>query len=131
MSTQSEGADGPVCRVALGLRFEFFADDDVFLGAIFREDVKGAGIPRAGEHLARGTFVLDVHKLTGISPVVHHIEHYLNVPGSKDWSPLCMVVSRVPDAERQPLLDARGALEDQGWSVLIADDNTSNRQAPQ
>lgn len=121
MTSRSEGADGPVIRVALGIRFELFNDADKPIGALVREDVKGAAVPRAGELLGRGTLGTELHTLIGIAPTVHQVDHYIAVPGARDWDPMCMVVSRVSNVQVEDLQSARQVLEAQGWSVMIFD----------
>lgn len=120
MSATSEGATGPVGRVALGLRFELVDNNGKYVGAFLREDVKGAAVPRSGEHLARGTFSEAVQDLVGLTLVVDHVDHYLDVPQSKEWDPLAMVVVKVRDVSGFRLNAAQGRLEAEGWSVHLS-----------
>lgn len=118
-SVKSEGADGPVGRVALGLRFELYDVQGDLLGSFYREDVKGTAVPHSGDHLGRGTVSPLVHDLVGIDAVVHHVDHYLDVPQSKDWDPLAMVVVEVLDGDGDALRAAETALVAEGWSVTL------------
>ncbi len=117
-TARSEGADGPVGRVALGLRFELYDTDDYYVGAFLREDIKGAGIPRSGESLARGTFSTLVDNLIGFDTVVDHVEHYLTVPQVKEADPLAMIVVKVSNIRELDLHLAGDALKAEGWTVL-------------
>lgn len=114
-------------RVALGIRFEFFAEGDLddegngsgpILGAIIREDLTGAAVPRAGEALGYHSLSTTVTRLVGRpDPVVHHVDHYLQVPGDRDRPPLCMLVSRSDHATLQQLLDAKATLKAERWHL--------------
>jgi hypothetical protein len=101
MSANSEGATGPIGRVALGIRFELFDSTGEYVGAFHREDVKGAAVPHSGELLARGTFSAVVNNLVGIGSPIDHVEHYLDVPQSKEWDPL---VDRSPRGHRMVMV---------------------------
>lgn len=119
MSANSEGATGPVGRVALGIRFELFDSAGEYVGAFHREDVKGAAVPRDGELLARGTFSAVVNNLVGIGSPVDHVEHYLDVPQSKEWDPLAMVVVKVNNVDSAALPAAEAALTGEGWFITV------------
>lgn len=118
MSPMSGGASGPASQVALGLRFEFYDDAGKVVAAIVREDVKGAAVPRPGEHIGTGSFSPLVHGLVGPSPLVDHLDHYLRVPRSRDWAPLTMVVARIRDTDPAQLREARDELDAEGWTVF-------------
>lgn len=118
-AARSEGATGPVVRVALGLRFELHDDDGQYVGSLVREDVKGTSVPHSGDLLGRGTLSAVMHDLVGIAPVVDHIEHYLDVPDSKDGDPLAMVVVAVRGADHAALRAATEALTAEGWSIHL------------
>lgn len=118
MSPMSGGASGPASQTALGLRFEFYDDDGRMIATIVREDVKGAAVPRQGEHIGTGSLSQLFHDLVGESPVVDHLEHFLRVPGTRDWAPLTMVVARVRGVESPQLRQAREVLDAEGWTVF-------------
>lgn len=119
MTGASEGADGPVARVALGVRLELFDETGTLFGALVREDVKGAAVPRAGEYIAAGTLSQELHQLVGLSPQVHHVDHYVQVPGSRDWDPLCMVISHIAGVDADEIQASQEFLEAQGWGVML------------
>lgn len=118
-TAKSEGATGPIVRVALGLRFELYDDDGQYVGSLVREDVKGTSVPQSGDLLGRGTLSAVMHDLVGLAPVVDHIEHYLDVPDSKDGDPLAMVVVAVRGADHAALRTATEALTAEGWSIHL------------
>ncbi|MFE7843766.1 hypothetical protein ACFUTX_01070 [Microbacterium sp. NPDC057407] len=125
MSPMSGGASGPASQTALGLRFEFYDEDGRMIATIVREDIKGAAVPRQGEHIGTGSLSPLVHGLVGESPAVDHLEHFLRVPGTRDWAPLTMVVARVRAVESAQLRQAQEALDVEGWTVFHHGDDAA------
>ena len=111
-----------VAGVALGLRFEFRDRDGDLLGGIIRWDVTGAAVPREGERFGVGALSPLVEQLVGTGSVVHHIDHYPQIPGEKDDAPRVGVVVHVENATVPSLLDAQADLEATGWQVDVFDD---------
>lgn len=60
-----------------------------------------------------------MHDLVGLDIVVDRVDHYLDVPQSKEWDPLAMVVVKVEDINGFRLTSAKGRLEAEGWSVTL------------
>ncbi len=112
------GANGPASQVALGMRFEFSGDDGEIFAAIVREDIKAAGIPRAGERLGAGSFGETVHGLVGDNPTVDDLHHFLRVPHSREWAPLTMMISQVAGIRPEQLRQEEETLIVDGWTVL-------------
>ncbi len=112
----SEGADGPLGRVALGMRIEVYDENDNLLGAFLREDVKAAACPRPGDKIAAGTLGDRMHQFAGLWPAVHHVDHYLTIPGVKDWDPMSTIVIHVRNQSREALDSISPEIESQGWS---------------
>lgn len=100
------------------MRFEFAGDDGEIFAVVVREDIRAAGIPRAGERLGAGSFGEAVHELVGDSPVIDDLHHFLRVPGSRDWAPLTMMISQVTGVRPERVRQEEENLIVDGWTVL-------------
>lgn len=99
----------------LGFRFEFYEEGSI-TGAVSREDALGAGVPRPGEFLARGCLSTLMHDLVGLDAEIHHVDHYVVVPGSRETTPLATAVVQINRsfADVVPHVDQ---LKGEGWYV--------------
>lgn len=115
-------SDATAGGVALGIRFVLSDDGQNYVGALFREDITAAAVPRVGERLAPGALEFEVQNLVGLAPVVTGVDHYLHIPGAKHWKPLAMVVVEIHGDEslRPALVEALPQLEADGWSVTLS-----------
>lgn len=114
MSEENVASEG----VALGVRIDLFIHDGQYLGSIVREDLRAAGVPQVGDNLGRGTLGSEVHQLAGIALVVDHVDHYLAIPGVRDWAPLSVAVVKASGIDPSSLSRLTPALKEQGWSVM-------------
>lgn len=106
-------------QVALGLRVELFDESGKILGAILREDLTAAAVPRAGEFIAIAGMGQEMYEVVG-APMIHHVDHYLKVPGVRDSrEPLCMAVSQLEKFDLSRLDRYRAEIERQGWLITL------------
>lgn len=106
--------------VALGVRIELYSNDKLHT-AYLREDLQAAAAPRAGEFFAPGALGQAAEPVIGLTPVVHHVEHYVVPPEGTAWpytggSPLLMAVVRRQDVPVERAREIEAVMDAEGWS---------------